>query len=104
MDPGLLNHWASNLKTLLEWEEAFLVFKWCLQAFPPGTRDLVTINMLSAKKQSQWQAQDARMPACALFLERGDTKTEGFMEVPCLTTASPFKPSVSTLNLSGKST
>jgi hypothetical protein len=27
MDPGLLNHWASNLKTLLEWEEAFLVFK-----------------------------------------------------------------------------
>jgi hypothetical protein len=103
MHPGLLSHWTSNPKSLLGWGEAFLAFKRCPEALPWDTEDLVTTDMLTAKKRFQRQAQDARTPARALFPEKDD-KTEGFVEVPTLATPSPFKPSVSTMSISGKST
>jgi hypothetical protein len=44
------------------------------------------------------------MPARTLFPEDDDTKTEGFVVVAALLAPSPFKPSMSTLSLSGKLT
>jgi hypothetical protein len=99
MDPSLLNQWTANPRSLTDWGEAFLAFKRCLEALPGGTQDLVTTDMLSAKKRFQRQMQDARTPARALFSDSEESKPEGFVDVPALTTPSPFKPSTAALSI-----
>jgi hypothetical protein len=51
MDPELWKNWIADPKSLLEWGEAFLSFKRCLEALPDNTDDQVTSEMLSAKKK-----------------------------------------------------
>jgi hypothetical protein len=92
MDPELLNHWMANPKSLVEWREAFLAFKWCLKALPLKIGDLVTTDMMSAKKKFQIQAQEARMPAHTLFPDSVEAKDEGFIEVTGLATPSLLNP------------
>ena len=99
MDPSLLNQWTANPRSLTDWGEAFLAFKRCLEALPGGTQDLVTTDMLSAKKRFQRQMQDARTPARALFSDSEESKSEGFVDVPALTTPSPFKPITAALSI-----
>jgi hypothetical protein len=104
MDPSLLNQWIANPRSLTEWGEAFLAFKRCLEALPGETQDLVTTDMLSAKKRFQRQMQDARTPARTLFSDSEESKSEGFVDVPTLTTPSPFKPSTAALSIKTSST
>lgn len=104
MDSELLIHWTSNPGSLSEWGEAFLAFKRCVEALPTDATALVTSEMLSAKKRFQRRAQDARTPARTLFPGSGDLspKPDGYVEVPLLSAPSPFKPTATTMTLTGK--
>jgi hypothetical protein len=102
MDPALLEHWTANPKSLDEWGEAFLAYKRCLEALPLESEDVVTTDMLSAKKRFQRQMMQARTPARNLF--PGEPKEEEFVDVTGFDTPSPFKPSASTLTLPTKAT
>jgi hypothetical protein len=84
--------------------EALLAFKRCLEALPLDSDDLITTDMLSAKKRFQRQMKQARTPARNLFPAASDPKDEGFVEVASVTTPSPFKPSLSQLPQSSKAT
>ena len=63
---------------------------------------VVTEDMLSAKKRFQKQVQEARTPARTLFSVYNEDQADEFVEVTGLTTSSPYKPSLSTLSLTGK--
>ena len=102
MDQELWMNWVADPKSLLEWGEAFLSFKRCLEALPDNTEDQVTSEMMSAKKRFQRQIKEARTPARTLFPDKEETSSEGFEEVTGLTTPSPFKPVMASLSLSGK--
>ena len=102
MDTDLLNHWTANPKLLDEWGEALLAFKRCLEALPLNSDDLVTTDMLSAKKRFQRQMKQARTPARNLFPAGSEPKEEGFVEVASFTTPSPFKPSLAPFTLPSK--
>jgi hypothetical protein len=106
MDPALLEHsWTANPKSLEEWGEAFLAFKRCLEALPVQSNDVITTDMLSAKKRFQRQMTQTRTPTQNLFPGDGDPKEEDFVDVSGFATPSPFKPtSSSTLTLSSKPT
>jgi hypothetical protein len=103
MDPALLEHWTVNPKSLNDWGEALLAFKRCLEALPLKSDELVTTDMLSAKKRFQRQMKEARTPARNLFPDGGaGSKDEEFVEVPGLATPSPYKPSLATTTVSSK--
>jgi hypothetical protein len=69
------------------------------------SNELVTTDMLSAKKRFQRQMKEARTPARNLFPDGGAaSKEDEFVEVPELAAPSPFKPSLGTALTSGKST
>jgi hypothetical protein len=83
----------------------FLAFKRCLEALPAQSNDVVTTDMLSAKKRFQQQMKQAQTtPARNLFPGDGEPKEEDFVDVVGVATPSPFKPSSSTLTLSTKAT
>jgi hypothetical protein len=81
-----------------------LAFKRCFEALPVQSNDVVTTDMVSAKKRFQRQMKQAQTPARNLFPGDGEPKEEDFVEVAGFATPSLFKPSTSTLTLSSKAT
>jgi hypothetical protein len=104
MDPSLLEHWTANPKSLSQWSEALLAFKQCLKSLPVKSNDVVTTDMLSAKKRFQRQMKGARMPARNLFPDgNSGPKDEAFVEVAGFAIPSPIKPSLVSAPSSSKS-
>jgi hypothetical protein len=93
MDDDLLMNWNTNPKSLHQWSEAFLAYRRCLEALPPGLDARVTAEMLTVKREFHRQAQEVRTPSKVLFADL-EEDSDGFETVTPLPSLSPFKPSL----------
>ena len=93
MDEELLANWKSNPRMLVQWNEAFLAYRRCLESLPDDSEENVTARMLSMKLQFHRQAQDVRTPARVLFEDRG-SESGSFENVASVPDLSPFQPSL----------